>query len=379
MYKYIVKPLLFWLSPDRTHKLVVLSGRIAQSLPFVRWVVRKWWRFDDEALRQTIDGVQFANPVGLSAGFDKNVQLLPLMEDVGFGFASGGSVTLEPRRGNPRPWFHRLPKTKSVVVFAGMPNQGLPKIRGYIERNRRRVKNTPGIISVAVIANKTTKDTMAGRPTEEAIINDVKKATEYIIEHKLANVVEINISCPNAGKEPFIEPAPLDVLLTTLDAVERDVPFWVKMPYLYDMEQFDALLKVIARHDIQGVTVANLVKDRSKINVKDPLTDDIRGGLSGAPTREHSLELIRHAYKNYGDTLTIIGVGGIFSAQDAYEKIRAGASLVGLITGLFFEGPRLVGAINKEFVELLRQDGFSHISEAVGADLKTVSKKSKNL
>lgn len=379
MYKCVIKPLLFLLTPDFTHKLIVFCGRVAQALPPVRWAIRKSWSFQDKSLRQEINSVTFSNPIGLSAGFDKNVQLSPLMEDVGFGFASGGSVTLEPRRGNRRPWFHRLPKTKSVVVFAGMPNKGLRKIRNYIERNTHRANSAVGVVSVAVIANKTTIEQSGGRPSEQAIINDVKKATEYIIRNKLANVVEINISCPNAGKEPFIEAESLDALLTTLDIVPRDVPFWVKMPHLYDIKQFDALLGVIVRHNIQGVTVANLVKDRSKIDIKDLLTDEIRGGLSGAPTCEHSLELIRHAYKKYGDRLIIIGVGGVFSAEDAYAKIKAGASLVGLITGLFFEGPQLIGRINRGLVELLKKDGFSHISEAVGADFCSKSKKAKKL
>ena len=379
MYKYVIKPLLFLLTPDFTHKLIVFCGRVAQALPPVRWGIRKSWGFQDNSLQQEVSGITFRNPIGLSAGFDKNIQLLSLMEDIGFGFASGGSVTLEPRKGNRRPWFHRLPRTKSVVVFAGMPNKGLRKIRNYIERNTRRSSNAVSVISVAVIANKTTIEQAGGYPAEQAVINDVKKATEYIIHNKLASVVEINISCPNAGKEPFIEAESLDALLTTLDIVPRDVPFWVKMPHLYDIKQFDALLGVIVRHNIQGVTVANLIKDRSKINIKDSLTDEIRGGLSGAPTREHSLELIRHAYKKYGDRLTIIGVGGVFSAEDAYAKIKAGASLVGLITGLFFEGPQLVGQINRGLVELLKKDGFSRISEAVGADFRSRSKKTKKL
>ena len=379
MYKHVIKPLLFLLTPDFTHKLIVFCGRVAQALPPVRWAIRKSWSFQDKLLRQEVGGITFCNPIGLSAGFDKNAQLSPLMEDVGFGFASGGSVTLEPRKGNRRPWFHRLPKTKSVVVYAGMPNYGLRKISQYIRRNRRRLDNMPTVVSVAVVANKTTRERMDTRLTKEAIINDVKKATEYINDNKLASVVEINISCPNAGKEPFIETESLDVLLTTLDSVPRDVPFWVKMPHLYDVEQFDSLLKVIVQHNVQGVTVANLVKDRSKIDIKDPLTDEIRGGLSGEPTREHSLELIRHAYRNYGDRLIIVGVGGVFSAEDAYVKIKAGVSLVGLITGLFFEGPRLVGRINRGLVELLRKDGFSHISEAVGADFRSEPKKAKKL
>lgn len=379
MYKRFVKPVLFLLTPDFAHRLIVFCGRVVQALPPVRWAIRKSWSFQDNSLQQEVDGITFYNPIGLSAGFDKNVQLSPLMEGVGFGFASGGSVTLEPRKGNRRPWFHRLPETKSVVVYAGMPNYGLRKISRYIRRNRRRLDNMPTVVSVAVVANKTTRERMGTRLTKEAIIDDVKKATEYISDNKLASVVEINISCPNAGKEPFIETESLDALLTTLDSVPRDVPFWVKMPHLYDVEQFDSLLKVIVQHNVQGVTVANLVKDRSKVDIKDPLTDEIRGGLSGAPTREHSLDLIRHTYKKYGDRLTIIGVGGVFSAEDAYAKIKAGASLVGLITGLFFEGPQLVGRINRELVGLLKKDGFSHISEAVGADFRSEPKKAKKL
>ena len=379
MYKHIIKPILFLLTPDFTHKLIIFCGRVTQTLPPVRWVIRKMWRFKDKLLQQEINGITFHNPVGLSAGFDKNVQLSPLMEDVGFGFASGGSVTLEPRRGNRRPWFHRLPQTKSVVVYAGMPNYGLEKIGNYIESNKPKIQSMPTVISVAVIANKSTKDKLGPKVPEEYIVKDVKKAVNYIIDNNLASIVEINISCPNTGKEPFIYPETLEILLKEIDAVDRNIPFWIKMPHLYDIDQFDSLLKVIIRHNIQGVTVANLVKDRTKVEIKDSLTDEIRGGLSGEPTRKHSLELIRHTYENYGDKLTVIGVGGVFSAEDAYAKIKAGASLVGLITGLFFEGPQLVGRINRELVKLLKNDGFSSVSEAVGADFRKKPKKSKKL
>ena len=140
----------------------------------------------------------------------------------------------------------------------------------------------------------------------------------------MASVIEINISCPNAGKEPFIYADMLEPLLSELDSVERNAPFWIKMPHLYDLKQFDSLLKVIVEHNIQGVTVANLIKDRERVDLKDPLTDDIRGGLSGEPTRAHSLELIKHTYKNYGDTLTIIGVGGVFRPKMHTLRLRQG-------------------------------------------------------
>jgi len=248
MYKHVIKPLLFLLTPDFTHKLIVFCGRVAQALPPVRWAIRKSWSFQDKSLRQEVGGITFCNPIGLSAGFDKNAQLSPLMEDVGFGFASGGSVTLEPRKGNRRPWFHRLPKTRSVVVYAGMPNYGLKKISHHIIKNRSRIQDMPTVVSVAVIANKSTKDQFGPHVSEGLIIKDVKKAVEYIVKHQLASVVEINISCPNAGKEPFIYPETLDMLLQEMDDIARNVPFWIKMPHLYNMQQFDSLLQTIVRH-----------------------------------------------------------------------------------------------------------------------------------
>ncbi|NCC20325.1 dihydroorotate dehydrogenase (quinone) [Candidatus Saccharibacteria bacterium] len=369
MYKKIIKPILFLFSPDFVHNFIAGAGRFVQAIPPVRWLLRAWWRYDNRVLQQRILDVDFVNPVGLSAGFDKNVQLTPLIESVGFGFETAGSVTLAPRRGNPRPWFYRLPKSGSLVVNAGMANLGLVKLAPRIRRNARKLHGMPLSISVAVVA-KSKKETCEG-----AII-DAKNAVLYIIQHNLAQMVEINISCPNVGGVPFAEPRMLDKLLTVLDKLERDMPFFVKMPYMENMKHFDILLRVISRHNIQGVTVANLIKERDNLHLSDPLPETVRGGLSGIPTRAHNVEMIRHAYQFYGDRLIIIGVGGIFSAQDAYEKIRAGASLVALVTGMIFEGPQVVGRINRELVALLQKDGFHTISEAVGADYKKRAKKS---
>ena len=361
VYKKLIKPILFLFSPDFIHGATIRAGRIVQFFPPLRTLLRRWWGYRSPRLEQQLLGITFKNPVGLSAGFDKNVQVTPLIESVGFGFETAGSVTLSPRRGNPRPWFHRLPKSQSLVVYAGMANHGLPAMKQGILRNHKKLQHMPLSISVAVVAkdrNETNND---------AII-DAKNATTYILQHKLSQMVEINISCPNVGTVPFSEPEMLEKLLTTLDGIERTVPFFVKMPHLENIQEFDALLQVIARHNIQGVTIANLIKDRQNIQLKDPLTDDIRGGISGEPTRKHSTELIRHAYQHYGDRLTIVGVGGIFSGKDAYEKIRAGASLVALITGMIFEGPQMIGQINRELAMLLQKDGFQSVSEAVGAD-----------
>ena len=367
MYKNIIKPILFMFPPDIVHKVIALTGRVVQGLPPARWLVEKMWRCDDNKLSQSFLGVDFANPVGLSAGFDKNIQLVPLMESVGFGFETAGSVTFEERAGNVRPWFYRLPKTNSIVVHAGLANQGIVTMYSSIKRQQKIAMRIPLSISVAVVG-RTSNST-----TEEAIEAAVK-TIEYILQHKLSKMIEINISCPNAGdSQPFSRPEILEQLLSRLDKIDRTIPFLVKMPNLFDEKIFDQLLDIVAVHNIQGLTIANLVKDRDMIEVKDYLPNNIKGGLSGEPTRDNSTKLISRAYERYGDKLLIIGVGGIFSAKHAYEKIRAGASLVAMITGVIFEGPQVVGRINRGLVELLESDDFSTISEAIGADHKKSS------
>ncbi len=356
------------MSPDLVHRLIIFGGRIAQSNFLTRGIIRMMWRRDDKSLEQEVLGLNFKNPVGLSAGFDKNIELSPLMRSVGFGFETGGSVTLAHRKGNPRPWFFRLPDSGSIVVNAGLANQGLVNMRRRIRRHSRLTKGMPLIVSVAVVAS-TAKETCS-----DAII-DTKNTILHILQYQLADIIEINISCPNAGDDqPFSQPDMLGELLTQLDTIERDVPFFVKMPNLPRLRHFDSLLAVIVEHRIQGVTIANLVKDRENVKLAENLPDDIGGGLSGTPTRYRSTELVRRTYAKYGDRLVIIGVGGIFTAEHAYEKIRAGASLVGMITGVIFEGPQVIGKINKGLVELLKQDGFSSITEAVGADNRKLLK-----
>ena len=364
MYKKIIKPILFLFPPDFIHNTTVRAGRVVQVLPPVRWILRKWWAYSDARLNQSILDIDFANPIGLSAGFDKNVQLTPLMSSVGFGFETGGSVTLGERKGNARPWFYRLPKTQSLVVHAGLANRGIVNGEATIIKNSRRSKNLPLFISVAIVA-KTSKETC-----QDAII-DAKNTILYILQHKLSKAIEINISCPNAGDEqPFTNPKILDELLTELDKIERSLPFLIKMPQVSSLKEFDALLRIVDRHNIQGLTIANLVKDRSSVKLLDELPEDVKGGLSGAPTRKVSTAMVRYAYKKYAQRFTIIGVGGVFSAEHAYEKIRAGASLVGMITGVIFEGPQVVGKINKGLIKLLDEDGFMSITEAIGADHK---------
>ncbi len=365
-YTYIAKPLLFRFKPDGVHDSLVKFGTHVQKHHVLRSAIETSWAYKNDAmLSQTINGVAFHNPVGLSAGFDKNIVLARLIKSVGFGFMEGGSLTLHACDGNPRPWFYRLPKTKSIVVYAGLANVGVQAIIQTVKNYPASTfSDFPLNISVAKTNSKETC-------TDKEAINDYIGSLMQLQRANACSMYTLNISCPNTyGGEPFTTPKRLESLLEAVDTLELKKPLFIKMPAHLPWEEFNELLKVAQRHSIQGLTISNLAKDRGQAKLMDHLPESVEGNLSGEPTRELSNDLIRKTYEQYGDRFTIIGVGGIFSAEDAYEKIRLGATLVELITGLIFEGPQLIGQINSGLAQLLAQDGYSTISEAIGVDTR---------
>lgn len=364
-YRRLAKPLLFAKSPDVVHKNMLRTGHWVGKRASLRWLLNKQWAYHNpQALAQTVNGIHFINPVGLSAGLDKNFELPQVLKSIGFGFMEGGSLTYRPCDGNKRPWFYRLPRSKSLVVHVGLANDGVQKILQRLQTYPHDVfKNFPLNISVA--------KTNSPEVTQEAdAIADYIGSLRLIKKSGLANMITLNISCPNAfGGEPFTEPGKLDRLLTATDAVGITQPIFIKMPSDLPWSSIDALLAVAARHTVAGVTIGNLTKDRHAAHLQDHLPTHILGGLSGKPTWERTNNLIRQTYQKYGERFTIIGVGGIFTAEDAYTKIRLGATLVELITGIIYEGPQLIGQINKGLAELLQRDGLTHISQAIGKDV----------
>ncbi|PID98732.1 dihydroorotate dehydrogenase (quinone) [Candidatus Saccharibacteria bacterium] len=361
-YKHALKPLLFRLHPDTAHQHVLRMSRVRQKLRFSDPLVRKAWAHQDKAvLGQTIDGVFFPNPVGLSAGFDKNIELAPTMKTIGFGFMTGGSVTLHACAGNPKPWYYRLPQRKALVVHAGLANEGVERICARIRSYKDKTfTQFPLVVSAAKTNNARNCD-------DTEAIADYVGSLDLLKDMPQVRVLELNISCPNTyGGEPFTDPKRLDKLLSAIDARNITKPIWVKMPINHSWKAFDALLAVIVKHKVRGVTIGNLNKDRSGISTKE-LPPDVKGNLSGLPTQQLSDNLIAKTYKAYGNRLTIIGVGGIFTAEDAYRKIQLGASLVELVSGMIFEGPQVIGQINRDLVRRAQKDGYTNISEAVGA------------
>jgi len=352
---------MFLLSPDNAHSLVVNILAVSGRIPGVSAVVGVLLTRRHRTLETEWKGMKFSSPVGLSAGLDKNGQIVPMMRALGFGFSEVGSVTAEPCKGNDRPWFYRLPKTGSLVVHVGLANHGVKKILERLHAMPEKIQNNyPTILSVA----RTNSEDASG--VEDGIV-DYVTSIKAAKKSPAIQMVEVNISCPNAfGGQTYTTPELLDKLLAAIDKVKLKKPLFIKMPIDLSWPKTKKLLDVAVTHGVTGVTMSNLTKQREKVEFLEPLPDSVKGGLSGAPLRERSTELVAKTYKAYGDELIIIGVGGVMSADDAYDKIKAGATFVELVTGLIMKGP-FIEELNSGLVELLKKDGYSHISEAVGA------------
>lgn len=359
-YVRIAKPLLFRIPPDIVHARTISLGQRVQKNSFISKCLSSLWSYQNrDVLSQNIKGLVFRNPVGLSAGFDKNFQLIPLIKTIGFGFMEGGSLTYRQYAGNPRPWFHRLPKTKAIVVNAGLANHGVIPIIARIKKYSKSLfTDFPLNISVA----KTNSPQAC---TAQTAIADYIKSLAALEKAKVGQLYTVNISCPNTfGGQPFTTPYLLEQLLTAIDELHIKKPLFVKMPAHLPWKEFKKLAKVVDLHAVDGLIISNLIY-REQAILKDPLTDEVKGKIGGAPNAHIANDLIYRTRAEFNDRFIIIGVGGIFTANDAYEKIKCGANLVALITGLIYEGPQLAGQINHDLVDLLRKDGFTNITQAI--------------
>lgn len=357
-YKHIVKPhFVFNHTPDVAHDQMIEFCRVTRNIPPLMWLLREMLDYTDPVLETTVMGVDFANPFGLSAGLDKNCDMPVLLDHAGFGFETIGSVTSRPCAGNPRPWFHRLPEYDSMMVHVGLANDGSERVIPRAEKAWTQAGSMQVSISIA-----RTNDELAGDIDEG--IEDYRISLERAAGRSA--MVEVNVSCPNTrAGEPFTEsPENLDRLFAALDTVERPQPTLVKMPLNKSWEEFRDLLAVLVEHNVQGVSIANLQKDRTGLEIPR----DWEGGLSGGPTYRASNAMIRRAYREFGDRLAIAGIGGVFTPEQAYAKIRSGSSLVMFVSALMYRGPQQITVLKRGLAELLRRDGFEHVADAVGVD-----------
>ncbi len=344
-----VRPFVFKIDPETAHGLTIKALK--------RGAVRTCKSIDEPMLHQDLFGLSFKNPVGLAAGFDKNAEVIDPILGLGFGFTEVGTVTPKPQAGNPKPRVFRDPKSESVINAMGFPNEGLDVFTQNFENSKR-----DGVVGINIGMNKDQAS-----PADDYcdLIRALAPKADYLT---------VNISSPNTPGLRDLQKK--DALLELLDAMmgarrdacgdDRPPALLVKLaPDLDDAQQAeiaDALLEA----SVDGVILSNTTLDRP-----DYLPEryrDRKGGLSGQPVREKSTAIIRNFYKLTEGRLPIIGVGGVQKAAHAYEKIKAGASLVQLYTGMIYEGPEIAYHINSGLVELLKEDGFSSLKDAVGAD-----------
>lgn len=362
-YKNLAKPIFFSMDAEKVHTNMLEAGQWLGSNEITQNITNLLFSYTHPKLKQKIFDIEFSNPVGLAAGFDYEANLPQILPHVGFGFGTIGTITNQAYDGNPRPMLGRLPKSKSLLVNKGFKNQGIKKIS-------KKLKNKSFDIPIGISIGRTNTLSLK---TQKQSIGDIVSAFTIAEQAKLANkYYELNISCPNLkGDITFYPPKNLSELLKEIDKLKLSKPIFIKMPIEKDDKETIAMLEVIAKHNVAGVIFGNLQKNR-----KDPALDQTevskwkKGNFSGKPTWMRSNQLVQLAYRHYNNKLTIIGCGGIFSAEDAYIKIRLGASLVQLITGMIYVGPSLISTINLGLVDLLKKDGFKSIKEAIGVDNK---------
>jgi dihydroorotate dehydrogenase (fumarate) len=356
-YKYGVKKAVFAMTPDNAHEATMTFGRNAGKIKPLMWLLREMIDYTDPILETNVMGVDFDNPFGLSAGLDKNCDLPTVLEAAGFGFETIGSTTARPSEGNPRPWFHRLPEYASMMVHVGLANDGSEKVIRRVEKAYAQAETMRLSVSIARTNDNLTKDDAEG-------IEDYRISMERAVGR--SHMIEVNISCPNTRVgERFVNPDTLDQLFDALDTVEHPQPVLVKLPQDKSWEELRDLIDVLVEHKVDGLTIANLRKNREGLTIPS----DWEGNLSGMPALAASDSLIEQAYRSYGDKLAIAGVGGVFTPEQAYRKIRKGSSLVMFVSSLMYRGPQNITTLKRGVADLLRRDGFDSISEAVGIDV----------
>lgn len=340
LYKNLLKPILFLFDPEMDHNLFTSFGELLGKNSIARTFVRAIYGYTGPNINKIVDGITYKTPIILSAGFDYNGRLSSILPNLGFGGEEVGSVTLRPCEGNVQPRLGRALRSKSLIVYKGLRNDGVDVISARLKRNEAIIFND----FVVGISIARTND--ASTSTDEEGIADYVGSYKKLLLENVGHYYTINISCPNAfGGESFAEKNRLDTLLASITAIRNEKPIYVKLPINPPWEEIKVLIDVCKKHHVQGIIIGNLNKHYEDLDFREEAPMEFRGGLSGKPCRQLSTELIRKARAYVGKDFTIIGVGGILTSEDALEKLDAGADLLMLITGMIMEGPHLVSDI----------------------------------
>lgn len=341
MYKLILKPVFFLFDPEKIHHFVFSLIRITFKIPGARLIARSMFSVNNPKLKRTVFGIEFPNPVGLAAGFDKDAKLYNELSALGFGFVEIGTLTPVRQPGNPKPRLFRLPADEALINRMGFNNEGAEAAIGRLKNRKTNI-----IIGGNIGKNKIT-------PNEEAD-TDYEKCFEALFPY--VDYFVVNVSSPNTPDlRALQDKEPLTKLLSHLVKLNqkkaKQKPVLLKIAPDLTNEQLDEIVEIVMTSGIQGVIATNTTINRSGLKTSKETIEKIgAGGLSGKPVKSRSTEVIRYLCEKSNHAFPVIGVGGIHSADDAIEKLKAGASLVQIYTGFIYEGPSLIKKINKKII-----------------------------
>ena len=335
----LAKPFIFKLEAERAHGLTIAGLKTLPMGPAPK---------SDPVLATSVAGLDFVNPIGMAPGFDKNGEVPDALIRMGFGFAEVGTLTPLPQAGNPKPRIFRLVEDKAVINRMGFNNEGLEPFAARLARRRR------GVVGANIGANKDSSDRIA----------------DYVTGAKnmapLANYLTVNISSPNTpGLRALQDKGALAELLAAVMAAmgQSKTPVFLKVAPDLEPADIDDIVDVAMAEKIAALIISNTTITRPDLLSRNRTET---GGLSGAPLKDLALQRLKDFRTASGGQIPLIGVGGIATAEDAYERIRAGASLVQLYTAMIYEGPTIAATMACRLAKLLKRDGFKNVAEAVG-------------
>jgi len=338
MYKFLVRPFLFLIDPEKIHHFVYSVLRLKGKIPGVKNILRALYNFENVRLERKLFGITFRNPVGLAAGFDKDAGLIDEMSSLGFGFIEIGTLTPKPQPGNDKPRLFRLPQDHALVNRMGFNNHG---VLDAVHRLKNRKSNI--IVGGNIGKNKVTAN--------EKAMDDYAFCFEALYEY--VDYFVVNVSSPNTpGLRELQEKEPLRKLLAGVKGLSmgkpKPKPVLLKIAPDLTNPQLNDVIEILRETKTDGVIATNTTISRYGLITERSTLDKIgNGGLSGKPLAARSTDVIRYLREKLGPDYPIIGVGGIMTPEDALEKLRVGANLIQLYTGFIYEGPAIVKRINK--------------------------------
>ncbi len=365
LYKSILRPLLFLKDPENTHEQVLA---LLSRLGFLEKTLERLFRIEDSRLEVAVGPLTFTNPVGLAGGFDKNAVAVTSLPGFGFGFMEVGAVTALAQPGNPKPRLYRLPRDRALINRLGFNNEGAEAIAARLGALRKNGHFPRIPIGINIGRSKIVE-------TKDAVADFVSAFSKL---YSYGDFFTLNVSSPNTPNLRELQAKKyLQNLLRAIQEKNRELtgrskasekPVFVKIAPDMEFSQVDDIIEVVESEKVTGVVATNatvFLREKLVSGTNEP------GGLSGKPLKRKATSFIRHIYQATRGRLPVIGVGGIFNAEDAYEKIKAGAAAVEIYTGFIYEGPGVVKRINRGLLRLTERDGFKNISEAVGSEAKT--------